>query len=51
MIISNEETEDIMKIVKTHKESGLLTKAISKQLKIKQKNKKCGFLPILKISC
>ena len=43
LIISNEEMNDIMKIVKSLGESGLLIKALAKQLKIKQKNKKADF--------
>ena len=40
LIISNEEMNDIMKIVKSLEESGLLIKGLAKQLKMKQKNKK-----------
>ena len=43
-IISNEEMDDIMKIVKSLEESGLLIKGLVKQLKMKQKNKKLNFL-------
>ena len=43
LIISNEEMNDIMKIVKSLEESGLLIKVIVKQLKMKQKNKKEDF--------
>ena len=43
LIISNEEMNDIMKIVKSLKESGLLIKVLGKQLKLKQKNKKANF--------
>ena len=48
LIISNEEMEDIMKIVMSLEESGLLIKVIInkllvKQLKMKQKNKKEDF--------
>ena len=43
LIISNEEMNDIMKIVKSLEESGLV-KALVKQLKMKQKNKKEDFL-------
>ena len=35
LIISNEEMNDIMKIVKSLKESGLLIKVLGKQLKLK----------------
>ena len=40
LTISNEEMDDIMKVVKFLEESGLLLK----QLKMKQKNKKVDFL-------
>ena len=43
LTISNEEMEDIMKIVKSLEESGLLLRGIVKQLKTKQKNKKVDF--------
>ena len=39
LIISNEEINDIVKIVKSLEESSLLIKEV-KQLKMKQKNKK-----------
>ena len=39
LIISNEEVNDIMKIIKSLEESGLLIKKVLKQLKMKQKNK------------
>ena len=42
-IISNEEMKDIMKIVKSLEESGLLIKELMKQLKMKQRNKKVDF--------
>ena len=42
-IISNEEMNDIMKIVKSLEESGLSIKGVSEQLKMKQKNKKEDF--------
>ena len=44
LITSNEEMNDIMKIVKSLEESGLLIKAYAKQLKMKQKNRKEDFL-------
>ena len=47
LIISNEEMNDIMKIVKSLEKSGLLIKDVSKTVKKKQKNKKAGFLGIL----
>ena len=43
LIVSNEEMNDIMKIIKSLEESGLLIKALAKQLKMKQKNKKEAF--------
>ena len=43
LIISNEEMEDIMKIVKSLEESGLLIKGISETIKMKQKNTKDDF--------
>ena len=42
-IISKKEMKGIMEIVKYLEESGLLSKGISKQLKMKQKNKKVNF--------
>ena len=44
LIILNEEMEDIIKIVKSHEDSGLLIKGLVKQLKMKKKNKKENFL-------
>ena len=44
LIISNKEMEDIMKIVKSLEDSGLLFKGLVKQFKMKQKNKKVDFL-------
>ena len=40
LIIVNEEMNNIMKIIKSLEESGLLIKPLVKQLKMKQKNKK-----------
>ena len=37
--------EDIMKIVKSHKESGLLVKGISETIKNETKKQEGGFLP------
>ena len=53
LIISNEEMEDIMKIVMSLEESGLLIKVIInksliKQLKMKQKNKKEDFFNVIR---
>ena len=47
LITSNEEMNDIMKIVKSPEASGLLKKALPKQLTMKQKNKIRGFLRML----
>ena len=46
-MISNEEMEDIMKIVKSLEESGLLIKGISETIKNEAKEQKEGFLPML----
>ena len=47
LIISNEEIEDIMKIVKSLEKSGLLIKGISEAIKNEAKEQKGGFLPML----
>ena len=47
LIISNEEMNDIMKIVKCLEESGLLIKGISKTMKNESKEQKGGFLEML----
>ena len=47
LIISNEEMEDIMKIVKSLKELGLLIKGTSETTKNEPKEQKRGFLPML----
>ena len=47
LIFSNEKMEDIMKIVKSVKESGLLTKGISETIKNEAKEQKRRFLPVL----
>ena len=44
-----EEMNDIMKMVKSLEESGLLIKALEKQLKMKQKNKKADFSDCYKV--
>ena len=52
LIISNEEMEDIIKIVKSREESGLLVKGISETIKNETKEQKEGFLSmLLKTSC
>ena len=43
LIISSGGMNDLMKTVKSLKESGLLTKGVVKQLKMKQKNEKESF--------
>ena len=44
LIISNDEMEDIMKVVKSLEDSGLLLKGVSEKFQMKQKNKKEHFL-------
>ena len=46
LIISNEKMEDIIKIVKSFEESGLIIKGISETIKNDAKEPKGGFLPI-----
>ena len=46
-IISNEEMNDIMKIVRSLEKSGLLIKGISKTFKNEAKQQKAGFLGML----
>ena len=47
LIISNKEMENIMKIVKSLEESGLLIKGITETIKNEAKDKKGGFLLML----
>ena len=47
LIISNEEMNDIMKIVQTREDSKILLKMVLKQLKMKQNNNKKIFLSML----
>ena len=47
LIISNEEMEDIVKIVKSLEEPGFLIKGISETIKNEAKEQKGGFLPII----
>ena len=47
LIISNEEIEEVMKIVKLLEESGLLIQGISETIKNETKEKKGGFLSML----
>ena len=44
LIISNEKMHDIMKVVKSLEESGLLIKGVSETIQNEAKNKKEGFL-------
>ena len=47
LIISNDEMEDIFKIVKSLEDSGISLEGISKTIKSKAKEQKGGFLSIL----
>ena len=47
LIISNEEVNDIMKIVKFLEESGLLIEGVSETIKNEAKEQKGGFLGVL----
>ena len=47
LIISNEEMNDIMKIVKSLEDSGLLIKGVSQTIKNEAKEQKGGFLSML----
>ena len=47
LIISNEEMNDIMKIVKSLEESGLFIKGINETMKNEAKEQKRGFLVML----
>ena len=47
LLISNEEMNDIMKIIKSLEESGLLIKGISEAIKNEAKEQKDGFLSML----
>ena len=47
MIKPNEQTEDIMKIVKYLKDSGLLIKCVTQTIKNEAKKQKVGFLGML----
>ena len=46
-MISNEEMNDIMKMIKSLEESGLLIKGVSETIKNEAKEQKGGFLGIL----
>ena len=47
LIISNEEMNDFMKIVKSLEESGLFIKSVSQSIKNEAKEQKGGFLGML----
>ena len=47
LIISNEEMKDIMKIIKSLEDSGLLIKGVSKTIQNEAKEQKGGFLSML----
>ena len=47
LIISNEEMNDIMKIIKSLEESALLIKGVNETIKNKTKEQKRGFLGML----
>ena len=47
LIISNDEIEDIIKIVKSLKDSGLLLKGVTETVQNEVKEKKGGFLSML----
>ena len=47
LVISNEEMNDIMKIIKSLEESGLLIKGIGEAIKNEAKEQKGGFLGML----
>ena len=51
LIISNEEMNDIMKIVKSPEETDLLIKAVSETIRNEAKLQKGGFLSIRYIRC
>ena len=47
MIISNDEINDIIKIVKSHEDSGLLLKGVTQTVQNEVKEEKRGFLSML----
>ena len=51
IMISNEEMDDILKVIKSLEESGLLTKGISETIKKEAKKIKHGFLGMLLGKC
>ena len=50
LIISNDEMEDIMKIVKSFEDSGLLLKGVSETIQNEAKEQKGGFLRMLLVT-
>ena len=44
LIVSNDEMENILKIIKSLEDSGLLLKGITETVKMNQENKKSDFL-------
>ena len=47
LIISNDEVNDIIKIVKSLEDSGVLLKCVSETIQHKAKEQRGGFLPML----
>ena len=47
LIISNDEMNDIIKIIKALENSGVLLEGVSKTIQIEAKEQRGGFLPIL----
>ena len=47
LTVSNKEIDDIIKIIKSLQESGLLIKRVSETIKNKAKEQKCEFLEML----
>ena len=47
VIISNKDVEDLIKIVKSLEDSGILLKGITESVQNEVKEQKCGFLNIL----
>ena len=47
LIMSNDEMEDIIKVVKSLEDSGLLSKRVSEKIKNQAKEQKGGFLSML----
>ena len=47
MTISNKEMKDIMKVVKSHEESGLFMEGVNRTIENEAKEQKGGFVSIL----